>query len=97
MKGCGGRNDNKPKENANNDILKINVGEGKKEKKKVKFPCKLCIDDHLTHLCPKLEETMRILSLSPTVLTNPFYHNQHMASSSSNTKNVMSGIQNPPA
>jgi hypothetical protein len=62
----GGRNnDNKPKDNAKNDRLKVNAGEGKKEKRKVKFPCKLCIDDHLTHLCPKLEEAARILSLPP--------------------------------
>jgi hypothetical protein len=26
-----------------------NVGEGKNEKKKVNFLCKLCTDDHLTH------------------------------------------------
>jgi hypothetical protein len=26
-----------------------NVGEGKNEKKKVKFLCKLWLDDHLTH------------------------------------------------
>jgi hypothetical protein len=93
----GGRNNNnKPKENANNDRLKVNAGEGKKEKQKVKFPCKLCTDDHLTHLCPKLEEATRLLSLPPTVLTNPFPHNQHMASSSSNAKNAVSGNQNPP-
>jgi hypothetical protein len=30
-----------------------NVGEGKNEKKKVKFSCKLCTDDHLTHQCPQ--------------------------------------------
>jgi hypothetical protein len=30
------------------------------------------------------------------VLTNPFPHNQHMASSSSNVGNVASGSQNPP-
>jgi hypothetical protein len=101
-KGCGnnrkgGRNnDNKPKDNANNDRLKVNVGEGKKEKRKVKFPCKLCTDDHLTHLCPKLEEAVRLLSLPPVVLTNPFLHNQHMASSSSNARNAVSGSQNPP-
>jgi hypothetical protein len=52
----------------------------------VKFPCKICTDDHLTHLCPKLVEAARILSLPPTVLTNPFPHNQHMASSSSNVQ-----------
>jgi hypothetical protein len=31
------------------------------------------------------------------VLTNPFPHNQHMASSSSNAVNATSGIQNPSA
>jgi hypothetical protein len=69
-------------------------GEAKEEKKKVKFPCKICIDDHLTHLYPKIEEVVRILSLSPDVLTNYFLHNQHMALSSSNDGNVVSGSQN---
>jgi hypothetical protein len=102
-KGCGnnrkaGRNNNnnKPKHNINNDRSNNNVGEGKKEKRKVKFPCKLCIDDHLTHLCPKLEEAARFLSLLPALLTNPFPHNQHMASSSFNVENATSGNQNPP-
>jgi hypothetical protein len=62
----------------------------------VNFPCKLCIDDHLTHLFPKLMEFARILSLPPAVLTNPFPHNQHMASISLNAKNAASGSQNPP-
>jgi hypothetical protein len=75
--------------------LNNNDGEGKKEKWKVKFPCNLCTDDHLTHLCPKLEEVARLLSQLPIVLTNPFSHNQHMASSSSNVRNVESGNQNP--
>jgi len=30
------------------------------------------------------------------MLTNPFPHNQHMASSSSNAENATSGNQNPP-
>jgi hypothetical protein len=61
----------------------------------VKFPCKLCIDDHLTHLFPKLAEAATLLSLPPVVLMNPFSHNQHMALSSSNIGNVTSGSQNP--
>jgi hypothetical protein len=103
-KGCGnnhkgGRNNNnnKPKDNVNNDISNNNVGEGKKERRKVKFPCKLCTDDHLTQLCPKLKEVVRLLSLPPTVLTNPFLHNLNMASSSFNARNAASGNQNPPA
>jgi hypothetical protein len=88
-KGCnnnhkGGKNINKPKDNGNNEKTNNNVGEGKKERCKVKFPCNLCTDDHLTHLFPKLAEDVRLLSLLPIVLTNPFPHNQHMASSSSN-------------
>jgi hypothetical protein len=71
------------------------VCDRKKEMRKVKFPYNLCTDDHLTHLCPKILEAMRILSLPSVVLTNPFPHNQHTASSSLNSKNVVSGIQNP--
>jgi hypothetical protein len=62
----------------------------------VKFPCKLCTNDHLTHLCPKLIEAARLLNLPPSVLKNPFPHNQHLASSSSNTGNVPGRSQNPP-
>jgi hypothetical protein len=71
----GGKNNNKPKDNGNNEKMKNNVGEGKRERRKVKFPCKLCTDDHFTHLCPKLAEVARLLSLLPVVLTNPFPHN----------------------
>jgi hypothetical protein len=78
----GGKNNSKPKDNGNNERSNNNVGEGKKERTKVKFPYKLCTNDHLTHLCPKLVEAARILSLPPIVLTNPFPHNQHMSLSS---------------
>jgi hypothetical protein len=54
------------------------------------------MDDHLTHLFPKLAEDARILSLSPVVMTNTFSHNQHMALSSSNVKNAVSGSKIPP-
>jgi hypothetical protein len=93
----GGKNGNKPKDKDNNGKPNDNVGEGKKEKRKVKFPCKHCIDDHLTHLCPKLAEAVRLLNLPPVVLTNPFPHNQHLASSSSNAENASDGSQNPPS
>jgi hypothetical protein len=91
-KGCGNNrkggknnNNNKSKDDNNNDKSNNNVGEGKKEKRKVKFPCKLCKDDHLTHLCPKIEEASRLIMQQPVVLTNPFPHNQNMASGTSNT------------
>jgi hypothetical protein len=66
-----------------------------KEKRKVKFPCKLCTDDHLTHLCPKLAEAARLLNLPPAVLTNPFPHNQHLALSSLNAGNASGGESKP--
>jgi uncharacterized protein YecA (UPF0149 family) len=44
-KGNKGKGDTK---DANND------GEGKNEKRKVKFPCKLCVDDHLNRQFPQL-------------------------------------------
>jgi hypothetical protein len=93
---CKGGRNNKPKENGNNEKMNNNVGEGKKERWKVKFPYKLCIDDNLAHLCPKLAEAAKLLSLSLIVLTNTFPNNQHMASSSSNVENVSGGNQNPP-
>jgi hypothetical protein len=92
----GVKNGNKPKENGNNEKMNDNVGEGKQEIRKVKFPCNICIDDHLTHLCHKLAEAASLLSLPPVVLTNPFPDNQYMASSSSNAENAAGGGQNPP-
>jgi len=91
----GGKNNNKPKDKDNNGRQNDNAGEVKKEKHKVKLPCKLCTDDHLTHLCPKLMEVARLLNLLPVVLTNPFPHNQHLASSYSNARNAFGGSQNP--
>jgi hypothetical protein len=91
----GGKNNNKSKDDTNNDRSNNNVGEGKKEKWKVKFPCKLC--KHLTHICPKIKEALRLLSQPPTVLTNPFPHNNHMASEAPKTRNALSRSQNPSA
>jgi hypothetical protein len=39
-----------------------NVSEGRKEKGKVKFLCKLCMDDHLTHQFSWLEEAQKLLA-----------------------------------
>jgi hypothetical protein len=60
----------------------------------VKFPFKICTDDHLTHLCPKLAKAARLLAHSPAMLKDPFPHNQHLALSSLNTENVAGGGQN---
>jgi hypothetical protein len=87
-----GKNGNKSKDN--NEKTGNSAREGKREKRKVKFPCKICTDDHLTHLCPKLAEAVRLLSQSPVVLTNPSSHNEHLAWNSSNAKNAVGGGQN---
>jgi hypothetical protein len=90
----GGKHGNKPKENNNNEKMGSNAGEGKQERRRVKFPYKICIDDHLTHLCPKLVEVVRLLAQLPVVVMNPFPHNQHLALNSSNVRNVAGGGQN---
>lgn len=66
----GGKgNTNKPSEE---------TGESEKESKnKVKFPCKLCDGDHLTHIFPKIQDAQRLLaqqgsSSSQVVLANIF-------------------------
>ena len=66
-------------ENANsNDKNYWNDGGDKQLKRKVKFPCKLCKDDHLTHLCPQIDEASRFIAQGLAVLTNPLPHNQNM-------------------
>ena len=54
------------------------LGGDKQDKCKVNFPCKLCKDDHLTYLCPRIEEASRFLAQGPAVLTNPLPHNQNI-------------------
>ena len=44
----------------------------------MKFPCKLCKEDHLTHLFPHMEDASRFIAQGPTVLTNPLPNNQNM-------------------
>ena len=46
-KGEGNQNKPKPMNNANG---------GKKDKKKVNFPCNLCQGDHLTHQFPLIDQ-----------------------------------------
>ena len=41
-----------------------NKAGGKRERGKVKFPCKLCMGSHLTHHCPKMDEALRLLKES---------------------------------
>ena len=63
-----------------NDKNGHNDGGDKYSKRKVKFPCKLCKDDHLTHLCPRIDEASRFIAQGPTVLTKPLPHNENMNS-----------------
>ena len=51
-KGEGNQNKQKPANSADG---------GKKKKKKVKFQCKLCHENHLTHLCPLMEQAQKLL------------------------------------
>jgi hypothetical protein len=90
----GGKNGNKPKDNNNNDKTGNNDGEGKRERRKMNFPCKIFTDDNLTHLCLRLGEVARLLAQSPAMVMNPFPHNQHLASRSSNVRNAAGGGQN---
>jgi hypothetical protein len=52
----------KPKKGKGDKKAANNSGEGKNEKRKVKFLCKICTDDHLTHQCPRLEEAQNLLA-----------------------------------
>jgi hypothetical protein len=47
-------------DNGGNNSRKEDEGDTKKMSK-VKFPCKLYGDSHLTHLCPKITEVKRLL------------------------------------
>ena len=93
-----GRNNKKKGKNGKGNANKTNerVGEGQKEKKKVKFPCKLCAGDHLTHLCPKIQDAQRLLSQqgsssSQAVLTNPFPQGQQLIAGANQNPGASSG------
>jgi hypothetical protein len=59
----------------------------------VKFSCKLCTEDHLTHKCPRLEEAQKLLlQQHPAMLTNPFPQGRNIAQASSST-NTSGGNQ----
>jgi hypothetical protein len=59
----------------------------------VRYPCKLCMEDNLTHLCPRLVEAQSFVTQQqPAVLTNPFQHGQKITQASTSTEG---GIQGP--
>ena len=79
------------KKNNNN-----NAGGDKKSKRKVKFPCKLCGDDHLTHLCSDMEDASKFIAQGPAVFTNPLPNNQNMNSRTVDPGCASSGTPNAP-
>ena len=87
----GNKNDNEINDKNNNNN---NVGGDKKSKWKVKFPCKLCGDDHLTHLCPRMEYALKFIAQGPIVFTNPLPNNQNMNSRTMDPGSASSGTPN---
>lgn len=78
----GGNNNNNKNNNTYTEqgiaqTQNANAG-GNKDKRKVKFPCKICGGNHLTHHCPRMDEVHKYLALlqgappQPAVFTNPF-------------------------
>jgi hypothetical protein len=57
------------------------------EKQKVRYPCNLCAEDHLSHLCPRLAEAQKFVTQQQqAVLTNPFQHGQNLTQASTSTE-----------
>jgi hypothetical protein len=64
-----------------------NVGEGTTEKRKARYPCNLCVEDHPTHLCPRLAEAQKFVTQQQqAVLTNPFQHGQNLTQASTSAE-----------
>jgi hypothetical protein len=63
------------------------AGEGTIEKRKARYPCNLCAEDHPTHLCPRLTEAQKFVTQQQqAVLTNPFQHGQNLTQASASTE-----------
>jgi hypothetical protein len=63
------------------------AGEGTTEKRKARYPCNLCAEDHLTHLCPRLAEAQKFVTQQQqAVLTNPFHHGKNLTQASTSTE-----------
>jgi hypothetical protein len=64
-----------------------NAGEGTTEKRKARYPCNLCAEDHPTHLCPRLAEAQKFVTQQQqAVLTNPFQHGQNLTQASTSAR-----------
>jgi hypothetical protein len=72
-----------PEGNANGDNT---------EKRKARYPCNLCAEDHPTHLCPRLAEAQKFVTQQQlVVLTNPFQHGQNLTQASASTEGGSQG------
>jgi hypothetical protein len=64
-----------------------NAGEGTTEKRKARYQCNLCAEDHPNHLCPRLAEARKFfMQQQQAVLTNPFQHGQNLTQASASTE-----------
>jgi hypothetical protein len=73
-----GKGDKKPTDNAGGENT---------EKRKARYPCNLCVEDHPTHLCPRLAEAQNFVTQQqPAVLTNPFHHGQNLTQAFTSTE-----------
>jgi hypothetical protein len=73
-----GKGDKKP---TNND------GDETMEKRKARYSCNLCAEDHPTHLCPRLPEAQTFVTQQQqVVLTNPFQHGKNLTQASTSAK-----------
>jgi hypothetical protein len=78
-----GKGDKKPTDN---------VGGDNTEKQKVRYPCNLCMEDHPTHLCPRLAEAQKfVMQQQPVVLTNPFQHGKNLTQASASMEGGSQG------
>jgi hypothetical protein len=83
-----GKGDKKPNDNAGGDNT---------EKRKVRYPCNLCMEDHPTHLCPRLAEAQKFVTQQQqAVLMNPFQHGQNLTQASTSTEGGSQGNCPPP-
>jgi hypothetical protein len=65
---------------------KMTSGDNTK-KWKARYPCNLCVEDHLTHLCPRLAEAQKFVTQQQqAVLMNPFQHGQNLTQASASTE-----------
>jgi hypothetical protein len=75
-----------------------NAGEGTTKKRKARYPCNLCAEDHPTHLCPQLAEAQKFVTQQQqAVLTNPFQHGQNLTQASASTKGAATKTALPQA